>query len=130
MNSFFQRCPSSIAERWARSKLDEDMARHGLSGLLESRHGRGVSDPGPAIIADILVNSVLPAGSRNMLLWMSVSLIALAAIDALLRMLHGTALMRIEGRVSVSPPPRFGTVFSDCRHDLHANSWREICRHA
>ena len=52
----------------------------------------------PALAIGLLADSVLPAASVNMLVQITIALIALAVVGTLLQMLRGTAMMRLEGR--------------------------------
>ena len=54
----------------------------------------------PAITLGALASAVLPTGERGMLLQATVGLIAFAFVLLIVRMLQGTAAMRVEGRLT------------------------------
>ena len=77
--------------RFAFRGLGKDLARFTLAGLLV-----GLLMLTPPILLGALVNRVIPSGSGWQLLELSLSLVLLAVLTALLQVLQGTALMRLE----------------------------------
>ena len=82
--------------RLAGRGMAENIAQFAIAGLLAS-----VLALAPAIAVGMLADWVLPAGAGDMLVQIIVALIAFAVVGVLLQMLHGTAMMRIEGRTAV-----------------------------
>ena len=77
--------------RFAFRGLGKDLARFILAGLLV-----GLMMLTPPILLGALVDRVIPSGSGWQLLELSLSLVLLAVLTALLQLLQGTALMRLE----------------------------------
>ena len=72
-----------------------DLARLGGAGILS-----GLAMLSPAVLLGVFVNRVLPSGSLGMLAMVAFTLVLLGLTLALLEMLKGTALMRLEGRAA------------------------------
>ena len=97
---FYQPLPSGVAGprdlfRLARKRLTVDFVRFGLTGLMGS-----LIMLLPAVVAGFILNEVIPAGTTSLLYAATAALAALALIRALLHVLQGTALMRLEGRAT------------------------------
>ncbi len=75
--------------------LLRDFVRFLLAGLLS-----GIVMLLPAIVVGIIVDEVIPAGEAGLLYLAGAALGAFALIRALLHILQGMALMRLEGRVT------------------------------
>ena len=72
-----------------------DVLRFVTAGLLT-----GIAMLIPAVLLGIFADEVVPAGRMKMLAWLTVGTVLLALTTGLLKMLEGTALMRIEGRAA------------------------------
>ena len=81
--------------RLAGKNMAGDFARFAAAGLLA-----GILALAPAAMVGVLTDRVLPAASGAMLVQLTVALIGFALIGALLQMLQGTSLMRLEGRAA------------------------------
>ena len=81
--------------RLAGKNMAGDFARFAAAGLLA-----GVLTLAPAVMVGVLADRVLPAASGGMLIQLTLALIGVAIIGALLQMLQGTSLMRLEGRAA------------------------------
>ena len=97
---FYQPLPSDVAGlrdlfRFARKRLTADFVRFGLTGLMG-----GLIMLLPAVVAGLVLNEVIPTGSTSLLYAATAALAALALIRALLHVLQGAALMRLEGRAT------------------------------
>lgn len=97
---FYQPLPSGVVGphdlfRLARKRLTVDFVRFGLTGLIG-----GLIMLLPAVVAGFIINEVIPTGEANLLYTATAALAALALIRALLHVLQGTALMRLEGRAT------------------------------
>lgn len=97
---FYQPLPSGVAGprdlfRLTRKRLTADFVRFGLTGLMG-----GLIMLLPAVVAGFVLNEVIPTGSISLLYAATAALAALALIRALLHVLQGTALMRLEGRAT------------------------------
>lgn len=97
---FYQPLPSGATGprdlfRLARKRLTADFVRFGLTGLMG-----GLLMLLPAVVAGFILNEVIPTGSTSPLYAAAGALAALALIRALLHVLQGTALMRLEGRAT------------------------------
>ena len=97
---FYQPLPSGVAGprdlfRLARKRLTVDFARFGLTGLMG-----GLIMLLPAVVAGFILNEAIPTGTTNLLYAAAAALVALALMRALLHVLQGTALMRLEGRAT------------------------------
>ncbi len=97
---FYQLLPSTSAGpqdvfRLARKGLTIDLLRFALTGLLG-----GLVMLLPAVVVGFILNDVIPTGATGMLYAATAALAAFALVRALLHVLQGTALMRIEGRAT------------------------------
>ena len=97
---FYQPLPSGVAGprdlfRLARKRLTAAFVRFGLTGLMG-----GLIMLLPAVVAGFVLNEVIPTGSTSLLYAATAALAALALIRALLHVLQGTALIRLEGRAT------------------------------
>ena len=81
--------------RIAREGLATDVARILVTGLLG-----GLVMLLPALALGFVADEVIPAGEVGLLLGVSVALAAFGLVRALLQVLQGMALMRLEGRVT------------------------------
>ena len=72
-----------------------DVLRFVTAGLLT-----GIAMLIPAVLLGIFADEVVPAGRMKMLAWLTVGTVLLALTTGLLKMLEGTALMRLEGRAA------------------------------
>ena len=81
--------------RVAGAKLAADMLRVLVTGL-----GAGLLTLAPAAAIGVLIDRIIPSGSWGGLAQFTAVLAALAFAAALLYMLRGTALMRLEGRAA------------------------------
>jgi len=79
----------------ARSGLGPDLARYLAAGLLG-----GLVMLLPAVAVGLIADEVIPTGEAGLLYSIAAALAALAAIGALLHVLKGMALMRLEGRAA------------------------------
>ncbi len=86
------------------ARMSGDVVRLVAAGL-----GAGLIALTPAVVANILVGQVINHGDVGTLLQMGSVLIALALVAALLHVIRGTVMMRIEGRVTA----RLGAVLMD-----------------
>ncbi len=78
----------------ARKGLGADLARFLATGLLG-----GLIMLLPAVALGLVADEVIPAGDAGLLYGISLTLVALGLARALLHVLHGMSLMRLEGRV-------------------------------
>ncbi|MYG41453.1 MAG: ATP-binding cassette domain-containing protein [Nitrospira sp. SB0677_bin_15] len=97
---FYPPLPSGVAGprdlfRLARKRLTIDFVRFGLTGLLG-----GLIMLLPSVVAGFILNEVIPTGATSLLYSAIAALAALALIRALLHVLQGTTLMRLEGRAT------------------------------
>ena len=97
---FYQPLPSGAAGprdlfRLAGKRLTVDFLRFGLTGLMG-----GLIMLLPAVVAGFILNEVIPNGATSLLYTATAALAALALIRALVHVLQGTALMRLEGRAT------------------------------
>lgn len=97
---FYRPLPSGVVGprdlfRFARKRLTVDFVRLGLTGLTG-----GLIMLLPAVVAGFILNEVIPTGSNGLLYSATAALAALALIRALLHVLQGMAMMRLEGRVT------------------------------
>ena len=97
---FYQPLPSGAAGprdlfRLAGKRLTVDFLRFGLTGLIG-----GLIMLLPAVVAGFILNEVIPNGATSLLYAATAALAAVALIRALLHVLQGTALMRLEGRAT------------------------------
>ena len=81
--------------RYAARNLTGDLTRFVITGCLA-----GILAIMPAILIGVLADHVLPLKAGALLVHLAGGMVALAVLGALLQMLQGTALMRLEGRVS------------------------------
>ena len=81
--------------RVARGQLGGDLLRMTLAGA-----AAGLLTLTPAIAIGMLIENVVPFGDATELLRFTIVLVILALAAGLLHMLRGTALMRLEGRIS------------------------------
>ena len=81
--------------RLARKGGTVDFVRFGLTGLLG-----GLATLLPAMVAGFILDEVIPTGATGLLYAATAALAAFALIRALLHVLQGTALMRLEGRAT------------------------------
>ena len=82
--------------RFSRWNLTADLGRFVAAGIAAS-----ALTLAPAIVVGMLVDRVLPERDVGALVKFTVALVGIAVVGALLHLLQGTALMRIEGRVTV-----------------------------
>ena len=82
--------------RFASWKLAADLGRFLAAGIAASAFTLA-----PAVVVGMLVNRVFPEGDVGALIGFTAALAGIAVVGALLHLLQGTALMRIEGRVTV-----------------------------
>ncbi|MCY4541760.1 MAG: ATP-binding cassette domain-containing protein, partial [Rhodobacteraceae bacterium] len=75
--------------------LARDLTRLALAGF-----GAGILALAPAVGVNLLVGAVIPSGNQANLLQLAAVLVGLSFAAALLQMFRGTALMRLEGRVT------------------------------
>ena len=104
---FYQPLPSGVAGlrdlfRLAGKRLTVDFVRFGLTGLIG-----GLIMLLPAVVAGFILNEVIPTGTTSLLYAATAALAALALIRALLHVLQGTALMRLEGRATARAEAAF-----------------------
>ncbi len=81
--------------RLARSGLGPDLVRYLAAGLLG-----GLVMLLPAVAVGLIADEVIPTGEAGLLYTIAAALTALAAMGALLHVLKGMALMRLEGRAA------------------------------
>ena len=81
--------------RLAGKGLGVDAARFGIAGLLG-----GLVMLLPAVVLGFVVDEVIPSGETNILYVAAAALAAVALVGALLQVLQGMALMRLEGRAA------------------------------
>ena len=81
--------------RMARSGGSTDLVRFVVSGL-----AGGLVMLLPAIVLGIVVDEMIPTGETDLLYPLTAALAAFAAIGALLHVLRGTSLMRLDGRAA------------------------------
>ena len=98
--SFYRPLPFGAADardlfRLARSGLETDLVRLVVTGLLG-----GLVMLLPAVLLGFVADEVIPTADHGLLHTSTALLAAFAAIGALLHILRGMALMRLEGRVS------------------------------
>ena len=96
---FYQPLTSAVAEprdlfRLARKRLTADFIRFITTGLLV-----GLVMLLPAVVLGFIVDEVIPTGEASLLYSVAAVLATFALFGALLHVLQGTALMRLEGRV-------------------------------
>ena len=103
--------------RFAFRGLGSDLARFTLAGLLA-----GLLMLSPSVLLGVLVDHVIPSGSGRKLLELSLSLILLAVLTALLQVLQGTALMRLEALAAA----RLGAALWDRMLDLPQRFFRRF----
>ena len=72
-----------------------DVFRFVTAGLLA-----GLAMLVPAVLLGVFADEVAPAGRVGVLAWLTAGMLLLALTTALLQVLEGTALMRLEGRVA------------------------------
>ena len=72
-----------------------DVFRFATAGLLA-----GLVMLAPAVLVGVFVDEVAPAGRVGTLAWLTAGMLLLALTAALLEVLEGTALMRLEGRAA------------------------------
>lgn len=97
---FYPPLPPGVAKprdlfRLARKRLTVDFVHFGLTGLLG-----GLIMLLPAVVVGFILNEVIPAGTTSLLYAATAALAALALIRALLHVLQGMAMMRLEGRAT------------------------------
>ena len=109
--------PSRPLFRFAFRGLGSGLTRAALAGLLV-----GLLMLTPPILLGTLVNRVIPGGSGWQLLELSASLVLLAALTALLQILQGTAMMRLEALVAA----RIGAGLWDRMLDLPQRFFRRF----
>ena len=103
--------------RFAFHGLGSDLARFALAGLLA-----GFLMLSPAVLLGVLVDHVIPSGSGRKLLELSLCLILLAVLTGLLKVLQGTALMRLEALAAA----RLGAALWDRMLDLPQRFFRRF----
>ena len=103
--------------RFAFHGLGSDLARFTLAGLLA-----GFLMLSPAVLLGVLVDHVIPSGSGRKLLELSLCLILLAVLTGLLKVLQGTALMRLEALAAA----RLGAALWDRMLDLPQRFFRRL----
>ena len=81
--------------RFAAKGAVADLWRFSLTGLITN-----FLMLAPAITLGVLAEAVLPSGKAQLLLQVMIGLVAFAFLLLLMRMLQGTAAMRVEGRVA------------------------------
>ena len=81
--------------RLAAKGMAGDLARFAASGLLA-----GLLALLPAVLVGVMTDRVLPAAAAGVLLQLTGVLVGGALLGALLQMLQGTSLMRLEGRAA------------------------------
>ena len=118
--------------RFAFHGLGVDLARFAVAGLLV-----GLLMLAPPILLGTLVDRVIPSGSGWQLVELTVTLVLLAALTALLQVLQGTALMRLEARAAarigaglwdrmLGLPQRFFRRFSSGGLAMRAMAFQEL----
>ena len=135
---FYRPLPEEVASgagplfRFAFRGLRADLARFALAGLLV-----GLLMLVPPVLLGTLVDRVIPSGSGWQLVELSVSLVLLAALTALLQILQGTALMRLEATAAarigaglwdrmLGLPQRFFRRFSSGGLAMRAMAFQEL----
>ena len=86
--------PGALA-RVAFRRWKGDVARFATAGLLA-----GLVMLAPAVLLGVFADAVAPAGRVGLLAWLTAGVLLLAVTAAMLKVLEGTALMRLEGRVA------------------------------
>ena len=81
--------------RHAGKSLTFDLSRFLVAGALA-----GLVTLAPAVLIGVLADRVLPMRAGGMMAQLATGLAVLAVLAALLQMLQGTALMRLEGRIA------------------------------
>ena len=94
-----------------------DLPRFILAGLLA-----GAAMLAPPVLLGVFAGEVLPAGQASLLAPIALLMVLLALIAALLQMLEGTALMRLEGRAAA----RIGAALWDRMLGLPAAFFRRF----
>ena len=97
---FYQPLPSASAGprdllRLAGKGLTADFVRFVVAGLLG-----GLAMLLPAVVVGFILDEVIPTGAAGLLYAATAALAAFALVRALLHVLQGTALMRLEGRAT------------------------------
>ena len=97
---FYQPLPSASAGlrdlfRLARKGLTADFVRFVVAGLLG-----GLVMLLPAVVVGFIIDEVIPTDEAGLLYVVTAALAAFALIRAMLHVLQGTALMRLEGRAT------------------------------
>ena len=97
---FYAPLPSAVAGwrdllRVAGTGLSADLARFVMSGVLG-----GVVALLPAVAIGFVADEVIPVGDVGLLYGISVGLVAFGLVRALLRVLQGMTVMRLEGRAT------------------------------
>ena len=87
--------PRALLRLAAGKGLTADFVRFVVAGLLG-----GLVMLLPAVVLGFIVDEVIPTGERGLLYAVTAALAAFALIGALLHVLQGTALMRLEGRAT------------------------------
>ena len=103
--------------RYAVHNLTGDLARFVIAGCLA-----GILTIMPAVFIGILADRVIPLKSGDLLVQLVLGMVALAVVAALLLMLQGTALMRLEGRIAA----RLGTALWDRLLGLQASFFKNF----
>ena len=98
--SFYPSLPAAVAgwrDLWgvARTGLGADLARFVMTGLLG-----GLIMLLPAVALGLVADEAIPAGDTGLIYGVSLALVALGLASALLHVVHGMSLMRIEGRAT------------------------------
>ena len=86
---------SAAVLRTAFHRVQGDLARLAIAGILA-----GLVMLAPAVLLGVFVDRVLPSGDSGMLAMVTAAMVLLGVTVALLQMLRGTALMRLEGRAA------------------------------
>ena len=94
-----------------------DVFRFVTAGLLS-----GLAMLVPAVLLGVFADEVAPAGRVDMLAWLTAGMLLLALAAALLQVREGTALMRLEGRVTA----RITAALWDRLLDLPAAFFRDF----
>ena len=79
----------------ARGSLGRDFARFGLTGL-----AGGLVMLVPPVVIGVIADAIIPAGDGNLLYLALAALAGFAVLGALLHVVQGTALMRVEARMT------------------------------
>ncbi len=101
--------------RFLRAGSGADIGRLAAAGLLVA-----VLTLMPAVLVGLMVDRVIPAGDGSLLVRVTLVLGMLAAMAALLRVLQGTVMMQLEGRVAT----RLGAALWDRLLDLPPRFFR------